>query len=162
MKTKIGTAGIALFFLMACGSSEQKQEPAQTETTAQSNKYIMKASNMMYVTIGSDQVLVANEPNPTKAETFEKMDLGNGKSALRASTGKYVSDDREKDGQLDVFREEAHEWETFEVIALDNTKVNIKSSRGKYVGADYDKLDGKLAASRDEAHDWEAFDLEPK
>jgi hypothetical protein len=161
MKTKIGAAIIALFFLMSCGSSEQKTEDQKQSETKQNLKFILRASTFKYVTIGADSILVANQSDPTKAEVFEKVDLENGKSAIRASNGKFVSDNRANQSKIDAFRDQASGWEEFEIIAVDQTKVNIKSSAGKFVSADQSKGD-RLVADRDKAGAWETFDLEPK
>jgi len=162
MKTKISAAIIALVFLMACGSSEQKPgDQATSETSAQGQKFTLKAANAMYITIQPDSSLRANQPDPTKAEVFEKVDLENGKSALRASNGRYVTDERGKNSIMDVVYDHANDWETFEFIALDPTKINIKSSIGKFVSADLGQ-DGVITANRDKASDWEAFTMEMK
>jgi hypothetical protein len=160
MKTKISAAVIALFFLMACGSSDQpKEEDKQPEVATPSQKFIIKASNMMYVVINKDSSLIANETDPTKAEVFEKMDKGNGKYALKARTGKYVIAHRVRGDSLFANSNNDWEWETFELIALDQTKINIKTSNGKYVSTD-ERLGNILIANRDAAQSWETFTLE--
>lgn len=161
MKTKISAAIIGLFFLMACGSSEEKKGDQTTETSAQGQKFTLKAANAMYIAIQPDSSLRANQPDPTKAEVFEKVDLENGKSALRISDGRYVTDERGKNSIMDVVYDHAHDWETFEFIALDPTTINIKSTLGKFVSADLGQ-DGIITANRDNASDWEAFTMEQK
>lgn len=162
MKTKISGAVIALFFLMACGSSDQpKEEEKQPEVVAPSKKFVIKAHNMMYVVINSDSVLVANQADPTKAEVFEKIDQGNGKFALRASTGRYVSNNQANSFVVDVIRNTPSDWEQFELIALDQTTANIKASSGKYISADLASTN-ILYGNKDIASDWETFTLEEK
>jgi hypothetical protein len=162
MKTKISAAVIALFFLMACGSSEQKQaDQTATETSGQAKKFILKASNMKYVAIQPDSTLSANQSDPTKAEVFEKVDLENGKSSIKASNGRYVTDNRGDEAKMNVVYDHASEWETFEFIALDPTRINIKSSTGRFVSSDPGQ-DGKVTANRDNASDWETFTMEMK
>lgn len=160
------SGAILILFLMACGSNTNQTtfapEPAPAVATAgQGQKFLLKAANSMYVVIAPDSGLVASQPDPTKAEVFEKIDLGNGKSALKASNGKFVSDNRNKNSKVDAFRDKAQGWEEFEIIALNPTAVNIKTSAGKYVCAD---LGGGnvLIANRDKAGQWETFFIENK
>jgi len=161
MKTKIGAAVIALLFLMACGSDQPKQEEQNTtaETQPSGNKFILKAANMMYIAVQPDSTLKASQPDPTKADVFERVDLGDGKTALKTANGRYVTDNRAGSSELRGFCEHASDWEQFEIIALDQAKVNIKASSGKYVSADLGK-DGIINASSEHASDWEAFTLE--
>jgi hypothetical protein len=162
MKTRISTAVIALLFIMGCGSSEQKtDEQKQPEPPAQIEKFIVKASNMMYVSIASDSSLVASEADPTKATVFERVELDNGKIALKISNGKYVKSDRNKEGKLLANSDNAWEWETFELIAQDETTVSIKVSQGKFVCADRTK-ENTLIGNRDAAGEWERFIMEKK
>jgi hypothetical protein len=162
MKTKIGAAIIGLLFLMACGSDKPKTEEQTQDQTAASTKFALKATNMMYLVIGPDSVLVANQADPTKAEVFEKVDMGNGKCALKAaSNGKFVSSDLGHNYVVDVIRDAASGWETFEIIALDPTTINIKDSNGKFISADLG-ADSRLSANRDQASTWETFYLEPR
>lgn len=121
----------------------------------------LKASNNMYVAINADSLLVADQPDASKAEVFEKVDQGNGKLALKTSKGKFVSDDRGRNNNLVANRVVASEWEQFEIIALGESKVNLKSSTGKMVCADID-MKGVLFANRDQASGWETFILEER
>jgi hypothetical protein len=163
MKTKISATVIALFFLMACGSSDQSktEEEKQPEVAAPSLKFKLKASNMMYVAINADSLLVANQSDPTKAEVFERIILENGKVAIKASSGRFISDNRVNNSVVDVIREQALAWEEFELIAIDDVAVNIRSSTGKYVSANYAQGDILMAIS-DKPSTWETFTLETK
>jgi hypothetical protein len=159
MKTKL-SAIVVLFFLMACGSGDTTspaEKPAE-EVKPQAMKFILKGSDGNYVTIAPDFALVANQAESEKAEVFEKVDVGNGKCSIKASNGKFVSDDRSKYSQLFANRDQNGEWETFEIIALDQQFVNIKTSAGKFVSCDRSK-NSIFYGDRPEAGDWEKFSL---
>lgn len=162
MKTALSAIFVSII-LMSCGSGDkQGQADKQAEGNQQAQagiKFILKASNSQYITINSDQVLVANEPITTKAEVFEKIDLGNGKCAIKTSNGKFVSADRSNFAKLTANRDNCGEWETFEIIAIDKASINIKTSEGKYVTSDRGKGD-ILMGDRPNAGDWETFVLE--
>jgi hypothetical protein len=166
------TARILILFLVtACGSGQEQDhiifapEPvvpnAKLERMALPEKFIIKASNNMYLSISSDSTLIANQPDPAKAEVFKKVDLENGKVAIKTSGGKFISDNRNSSSKLDAIRDQALGWETFEVIAADPQGVNVKSSGGKYICADQGK-GNVLYANRDKAGAWETFILESK
>jgi hypothetical protein len=148
MKIKISTPLIALLIFVSSCLNESK-------------KMTLQASNNMYVVLDKDSALVANEPNASKAEIFERVRLGNGKCALKTSKGKFVSHDRVKENRLFGNRNNAYEWETFEIIRVDPTKINLKSSTGKMVCTDQAK-GNVLIADRDYAGDWETFTVEKK
>lgn len=163
---KILSGAILLLCLIGCSNSNETkfaQEPGQTNinTTGQTERFIIKASNNMYLVVSPDSLLVANQPNAANAEVFEKVNLGNGKTALKTSKGKFMSDNRSKNSKVDAIRDKAQSWEMFEIIALDQTKVNIKSSQGKFVCADQSQ-GNFLIANRNKAGEWETFTLENK
>jgi hypothetical protein len=157
MKTKICAVAV-LFFLIACGSGDQTKQSPEKTVKAESSKYIIKASNMQYLAVTSDTTLLANQPNPEKAEVFEKVDLGNGKSALRTLYGKYVSDNN---GLLKVNKNAAGESEMFEIVALDQLSATIKASSGKYVSCNPEP-GSVVVVDRDKAGGWEIFTMEQK
>jgi hypothetical protein len=160
MKTKIAAVLISLLFMISCGTEEQPKEGAPAENT-NSNKMILKASNNMYVAIGADSTLSANQSDATKAEVFEKVDQGNGKFALKTSAGKFVSDVRSAENKLYANRAAVGEWEQFEIINVEGGKINLKSSAGKMVCGDQG-TGGIMVANRDNASDWETFTAETK
>jgi hypothetical protein len=163
MKTKISVTAIALLFLMACGSDSKKETTASSETDkkAMADKFIIKASNSMYLSISSDSLLIANQPDPTKAEVFEKVDLGNGWMGIKTSGGKFLSDNQANESKVDAIRTKASTWEEFEIIALDQLTAVIRTSGGKYICADQSR-DNVLFANRDKAGAWETFIFEAK
>lgn len=157
---RTGAAIVALLFLMACGTDKSGKDDQDTTTASSGDKFILKAANMMYLAVQPDSTLKANQPDPTKAEVFEKVDLGNGKSALKTSKGTYLSDDRGKNSVVDLESRPA-DWESFEIIALDPTKINIKTSASKYMSTDL--ANGAiLKANSSKASDWEIFTIEAK
>ncbi len=115
----------------------------------------------MYLSMQEDGSFKANQPDPTKAEVFEKVDLGAGKTGLKAANGKFVSDNRAKNSVLEASADHASDWEKFEIMALDQTKINLKTSAGKFVSADLGK-GAIINANSDKASDWEAFIMESK
>lgn len=159
MKMRILTPLIILF-CMACGSANQtKKDAAEIQV---SQKIILKAANNNYVTINQENsFLLANQPDSAKAERFEVVDMGNGKSALKSSGGKFVSADLGQKASLIANRDAANEWETFSIIKLDQSKINITNSTGKFVSADLG-LGGYFFANREKPGDWETFSIEIK
>ncbi|HTA61962.1 MAG TPA: hypothetical protein VK835_05880 [Bacteroidia bacterium] len=156
MKTKISVVFISLLFLMSCGSSEQPKNE-----TPESNKMILKAYNNMYVVVYGDTAVTANQPDAAKAEVFEKIDQGNGKWALKTSSGKFLTDEASKDHFVLATKTQVGATEQFEIINLENSQINIKASTGKAISADL-YLGHKLIANRDQASGWETFTAEPK
>ena len=147
IKTKISIVILTLF-MVAC-------HPAKN------NYMLLKASNNMYIVMGADSVLIANEPDASKAEVFEEVCDENGKAALKTSKGKFVSDDRGRGNLLVANRNAIGEWEQFEILKVSDERVTIKSSANKYVCADMGNKN-VLFANRDQAGEWEAFALEKK
>jgi hypothetical protein len=153
MKTKISIVLISVLFMMACGTSEQQEAPKQ-----ESNKMVLKAYNNMYVIIVGDTALIANQPDSTKAEVFEKIDQGNGKWALKTSGGKFITDDGTK---LVANRTEVQAWELFEIIPVEGSQINLKSYTGKIVCVD-GGMGARLFSNRDQASTWETLTVEPR
>ncbi len=147
MKVNICIA-VLLLFMMACGPKK-------------STKMILKGSNNMYVAINADSVLVANQSDAGKAVVFSKLELENGKYALKTSNGKFISDDRTKNNKLSATKSIPNEWEQFDIIIHPESKINLKTSANKFVCAD-DANGGLLVANRDKASDWETFTVEER
>ena len=158
MKIKIFLAILLLSIMAACDSEGITYEPPPSSNTIP--KIIIKASNNMYIALNSDSVLVANQPDSTKAEEFEKIGIENGKCALKSSTGKFVSDDRSKNNKLIAIGPYIGEWELFEIIKVNEVTVNFKSSTGKFVCVDLYK-GGILLSNQNEAKEWETFTIKP-
>lgn len=66
-------------------------------------------------------------------QTFRFQMLGNGKVAIIAANGKYISADHSKGDVLLANRDQAQAWETFDLVYLDNNTLALKSDNGKYV-----------------------------
>jgi hypothetical protein len=160
MKTKISIAFISLLFLMACGSGEQSKDGE----TSGSNKMILKAYNNMYVVVYGDTAVTADQPDATKAEVFEKIDQGNGKWALRTSTGKFLTDEAAKDHFVLGSKNQVGDTEQFEIVMADinnPSQIYLKAATGKIISTDLYQRN-KLIANRDNASTWETFTAEPK
>lgn len=163
MKTKISAAVIALFFLAACGSSDTPKQEEQTAATepATPTKFVLKGSNMMYLAISpADSSVIANQPDPTKAVVFEKIDQGDGKCVIKVPSGLYLIENRNLNNQIFANSPNPWGWETFEIVALDNTKINIKGSSGMFVSTD--KGNGMVSSITDNPSDAETFIMESK
>jgi hypothetical protein len=158
MKTKISIALISLLFMMACGTSEQAKEEKP-----ESNKMILKAYNNMYVAVYGDTAVAANQSDAAKAEVFEKIDQGNGKWALKTSTGKFLTDEAGKDHLVLATKTQVGATEQFEIIEANNSdsQIFLKANTGKTISTDL-YLGNKLIANRDAASTWETFTVEPK
>ena len=160
MKTKISIALISLLFMMACGTSEQAKEAEKAEST----KIILKAYNNMYVAVYGDTAVAANQSDEAKAEIFEKIDQGNGKWALKTSTGKFLTDEAGKDHLVLATKTQIGATEQFEIVPTDannDSQIFLKANTGKTISTDL-YLGNKLIANRDAASTWETFTVEPK
>jgi len=157
MKIRILVFLSSVFFVACNFCDEEKKETAVTSNTK--NKYIIKAANMQFISIGADSILISNQSDPSKAEEFELIDLGNGKSGLIASTERLVSANLANNNLVDVIRTKVGDWEQFEFIYLDSTRINIKASNGKFLSADLASEQVKISANRDVASLWEVFEM---
>ncbi|MBL7883344.1 MAG: hypothetical protein JNL69_04710 [Bacteroidia bacterium] len=157
MKIRILLFLSSLFFI-ACNfcDEENKETAPPVENTP---KYIIKAANMQFISIGSDSILIANQSDPSKAEEFELIDVGNGKSGFISSTERLVSANFTNNDMVDVIRTKVGDWEQFEIIYLDSTRVNIKACNGKFLSADLASEQVKIIANRDVASLWEVFEM---
>jgi hypothetical protein len=158
MKTKISIALISLLFMMACGTSEQAKEEKP-----ESNKMILKAYNNMYVVVCGDTAVAAIQSDAAKAEVFEKIDQGNGKWALKTSTGKFLTDEAGKDHLLLATKTQVGATEQFEIVEANNSdsQIFLKANTGKTISTDL-YIGNKLIANRDNSSTWETFTVEPK
>ncbi|MDF2437832.1 MAG: coagulation factor 5/8 type domain protein [Bacteroidota bacterium] len=159
MRAKISLIIVALF-IMACGSEKSNPDTQTSEQQAApvSEKFILKANNSQFVSLGENNMLVPNQTDPTKATVFEKIDLGNGRCSLKAANGKFVSADRSRNSVLYADKDVANEWETFEIVALDETHVHIKTTEPMFVTSDKGKGD-ILIGDRQTGRDWETFEM---
>ncbi len=149
--------------MSSCCDEDMKNQDAaieanQTPAVQMPAKFSLKASNNMFLVIGADSVLYASESDSTKAEVFEAIDMGNGKSVIKASTGKFLSDNLSYGSKIDVIRGKASEWEMFEIIKVATNKINIKGIDGKYLSADL-STNSNISAIREKADAWEVFEI---
>ncbi len=86
-------------------------------------KIALQAYKQKYVSADLNQGgnLVANRNEINSWETFEQLELGEGKIALRADNGQYVSADLNQGGNLVANRNEINSWETFLITSISNT-----------------------------------------
>ena len=162
MKTKISIALISLLFMMACGTSEEAKEekPEKPET----NKMRLKAFNNMYFVVIGDTAVVANQSDSAKAEVFERIDQGNGKWALKTSTGKFLTDDAEKKHLVLANKTQVGPAEQFEIVKLEEgegSQINLKAATGKTVCANL-YLGYQMIADCDKPSTWEVLTVEYK
>jgi len=164
MKIRIAAHIFILLMVVACTSNNKSTDPIDNSMINKptATKFTLKASNNQYISFGSaDFTLIANQPDASKAEAFEIVDMGNGRSALKASNGRFVCADFSTNSKLIANRSIAKEWEMFEIIAVDQKKIQLKTLTNKFVCADFN-LEGTLFANKDYASDWETFIIEVK
>lgn len=121
----------------------------------------LKTHNNLFVTINPQSLLLSEgQPGTEDPEVFEVVYLGEGKTAFKARSGKYVCADRHERNILMAKSDRPLEWETFEIHLEDSGKISIRSNNN-YVSVEPD-LKGGLIANRKEARDWEMFEIQAK
>ncbi len=125
-----------------------------------SKAYAIKAlsNNQFWDVDESTQMVYANQPDSTKAEQFELIDLKNGKISFMRSDGKYLYADQNKNANLFAGSENTWDWESFEIVYTDGAVANIKATGGKFLCAEPGN-NGVLIANRTQAGEWEKFRL---
>ena len=162
MKTKINIAVISLLFMMACGTSDQAKE--ESEEKPETNKMRLKAFNNMYFVVMGDTAVIANQPDSVKAEIFERIDQGNGKWALKTSTGKFLTDDAEKKHLVLASKTQVGTTEQFEIVKLERgegSQINLKAASGKTVCANV-YIGYQMIADCEKPSTWEVLTVEYK
>lgn len=125
------------------------------------DKFILRGSDNKFLSITEEYNLLAeNQIDSSKAEVFEIIKIANGKTAFKATTGKFLCADQSQSGLIIVNRDIPYEWESFEVFFLDKNKIQIKGSNGKFVGKD--RMRGIYIANCNEQGEAETFFLVPK
>jgi hypothetical protein len=162
---------IALIACTGNGTGTPKTGADQPAPAAQQlpTSIALKAANNAYVSsnagLEDDRagILIADRPEAGEWETFELVDLGGGKVALRASNGKFVCADRSIGGLLVANRDTVGDWETFELLSFDGDRKVLRATDGRYVTADLGlegDLKGRLFADRPDPREWETFRFE--
>ena len=120
----------------------------------------LRASNGKYVGIkrNTGDELVADRSQLEEWETFDLVDLENGKVALRAYDGHYISAEAGGGRELFADRIMIAGWQSFEIEDLGQNNVALKAANGQYVGVEND-AGRKLVADRDHLSRWETFSL---
>jgi hypothetical protein len=103
-------------------------------------------------------VLLANRDERSDWETFEMIDLGDNKVALKAHNEKYVCAEGGGGREVVANRDELSDWETFEMIDLGDNKVALKTHNGLYICAEGGSV--LVVAKCDELYDWDLIQLE--
>jgi sulfatase modifying factor 1 len=111
---------------------------------------------------GSQAPLYTNRDRIGPWETFELIQLGGSKIALRSkANGLYVCAEDAGNGPLIANRSEVGLWETFEMYTFGDRWIALKSmANNKYVCAESDGT-GCLIANRDVVGSWETFEKVP-
>lgn len=106
---------------------------------------------------GGGDVVNATRDKIGDWETFQVVDLGRGKFALKSNNGDYIR--VSKDGNS-VYADsnEIGRRETFQLVILKNNKVAFKIHDGKYICAE-DGGGKEVVANRDKIGDWETFEF---
>jgi len=90
-------------------------------------------------------------------ETFQIVDLGRGKFALKSYNGEYIR--VSKDGNsVYADSDEIGKRETFQLVVLKNKKVALKTHDDKYICAE-DGGGKEVVANRDKIGGWETFEF---
>ncbi|VVB70387.1 Fascin domain protein [uncultured archaeon] len=96
----------------------------------------LRAANGLYVSArGGDGMLIADGRTIGAWETFKLIDLGNGKVALQAANGKYLSIIVRGGRAVAANRNTIGPWETFKLIDQRNGNFALQAANGQYVCA---------------------------
>ena len=120
----------------------------------------LRASNGLYVGVNGKmgRDLFADRNQLGEWETFDWVDLENGKVALRVYDGHYICAEAGGGRELFADRIMIAGWQSFEIEDLGQNNVALKAANGQYVGVDND-AGCKLIANRDHLSRWETFSL---
>jgi len=89
-------------------------------------------------------------------ETFEEIDLGGGKIALKAANGKYVCAENGGDSTVVADSTSVRTWETFTKAAVAGGFYSLQAFDGHYVSFAYGTGE-RIVATADVVSDWEKF-----
>jgi hypothetical protein len=100
--------------------------------------FALIAPNGKYVCAegGGMKDVKADRSNRAQWETFQRNDLGNGRSSIETHFGNYWCAEQGGGGALSANRHSVGPWEQFEFVSLPNGEVAIKSLNGHYVTAE--------------------------
>jgi hypothetical protein len=120
----------------------------------------LKACNGQYVCAeeGGNKELMANRSRVGPWETFEIIDLGNGKVAFKACNGKFLRAELGDGGRIRADRSLIKDHESFLLVGRGADKIALRTFNGKYVCAEAGG-GRELIANRDEIKEWETFAL---
>jgi hypothetical protein len=165
MKTTfIAIMSLVIVTISSCGISDDINDTTASENQTSSGKspvepgkkFMLKATDNLYVAINEDGSLGVTQSDSTKAELFEIVDLGNGKVNIKATNGKFLCTDESVEFKVLPNRDSAGPWEAYEIVNMGDSKIYIKAHTGKIVCGDRNK-GSVLIANRDVAGEWETF-----
>ncbi len=107
---------------------------------------------------GGGKDLIANRTWIRSWETFNLVDLGQGKVALQAPNGKYVCAEGGGGRELRANRDWIRSWETFRLKKVVGNRIGLQACNGQYVCAE-NSGKSHLMANRDWLRSWETFEL---
>lgn len=123
-------------FLGAC----QNETPIVLSSTSVlpiNGTIVLRGDNTRYVSLLSDSKLAVNQNSKSDAVSITVLSAGNGKVALQASNGKYVTIDASSVGRVSATKNSIGATEKFTVEELASGGFSIKASNGKYIQAAY-------------------------
>lgn len=133
--------------------------PEDAVFTFASTSFMAKKANFQsaygkYLSVQENCTIKAASDVASAYETFDVIEKGEEKIALRAFHGKFVC--AESNGNIIANRNIASTWETFDVIKIAEGMVALRTYHGKYLSA---QPDGTLKASSDEINVQETFSI---
>jgi len=155
-----------------CGRSRPGSAPAADPSKPKdefAGAIALRASNGRYVCADQAEgipragALIANRESIGDWERFELIKQDSSHYALRSSTGRYVSAEREGAFQAVADREWVGDWELLEIVRLDSGRFAFRTTEGRYLGADLSEGAACplcILSDRTEAGAWETFELE--
>lgn len=133
--------------------------PEDAVFTFASTSFMAKKANFQsaygkYLSVQENCTIKAASDVASAYETFDVIEKGEEKVALRTFHGKFVC--AESNGNIIANRNIASTWETFDVIKIAEGMVALRTYHGKYLSA---QPDGTLKASSDEINVQETFSI---
>ncbi len=137
----------ALLVLASCGPAEFRDGPGggpgnDIDDTSQidaalttGQRLSLKSADGQLLTLNAENIVRATADSATAKAIFTINKIADGRVAIRASNGKYVSAENGGGTYLIANRTEALGWETFSVVHYPGWKISLRSNRGGYVVA---------------------------
>lgn len=135
-----------------------QQQMSQPQVSSLSGRIALKTRKGQYIGVqrGERDGIVAKREAIGAGETFELINLGDGKVALKANNGNYVNTEQDQDVAATV--QSIGASATFELIEVGDRQVALKANNGQYLCAE--KGGGQtVVANRSEIGPWETFEM---